>query len=277
MENSKLSDVRWLPTVVSEVVIITPQMAADWLRDANKGNRKLNEAHARRLADQISAGQYLLTHQGIAFDRDGRLVDGQHRLRAIVLAGQPVQMLVTRGLQARAFLAVDSGAIRTAGHTLGIAGHKNASRIAGIARTLAFAGTANHRINRSLVLYLAERFLPTIELYEQLAVRWTVSTAAAFVASSLIGRNGVEEASNRLFGLMFDGPGDPMRALARRLDRERGANGADSTRMRFTLTCAALRAVHEGRDLERVLDQARDTDICDAAAVWVRDWAAGAA
>lgn len=36
-----------------------------------------------------------MTHQGIAFDENGELVDGQHRLNAIVEANIPVQMNVT--------------------------------------------------------------------------------------------------------------------------------------------------------------------------------------
>ena len=40
----------------------------------------------------------MTTHQGIAFDENGVLQDGQHRLCAIVSANKPVDMMVTSGL-----------------------------------------------------------------------------------------------------------------------------------------------------------------------------------
>lgn len=78
----------------TEVVTITPEMAADMLT-RNCSNRPLRRHVMEYYARQIRNGAWRLTHQGIAIDMDGNLVDGQHRLSAIVQAGIAVQMMVT--------------------------------------------------------------------------------------------------------------------------------------------------------------------------------------
>ncbi len=75
------------------VMDVTPDKALKWL-EGNTHNRPVNEAHVRRLARDILAGRWRLTHQGIAFDTDGLLVDGQHRLWAVVEAGVPITVRV---------------------------------------------------------------------------------------------------------------------------------------------------------------------------------------
>ena len=57
----------------------------------------------------------MITHQAIAFSESGRLLDGQHRLHAIVLANKPVTMLVAKNLNENTFSAIDCGVKRTIG------------------------------------------------------------------------------------------------------------------------------------------------------------------
>jgi len=83
-------------------------MANEWLRK-NEGNRKLRESRAAGLARAIVAGKWTLTHQAIAFSKKGRLLDGQHRLRAIILANIPIQCVVARDVPEDAFAYMDAG------------------------------------------------------------------------------------------------------------------------------------------------------------------------
>jgi hypothetical protein len=91
-----------------ELVNVTPKMAADWLIK-NEGNRKLREQHAATLARAMDEGKYKLTHQAIAVTRKGRLIDGQHRCRAICIHGKPVQMFVAHDVPEDVFAVLDSG------------------------------------------------------------------------------------------------------------------------------------------------------------------------
>ena len=78
------------------VETITPDIAKQWLTK-NVNNRKLRSATCAKYARDIKQGNWRLTHQGIAFDKSGNLVDGQHRLQAIIQAGMPVPMVVAYG------------------------------------------------------------------------------------------------------------------------------------------------------------------------------------
>lgn len=73
-------------------------------------NRPRRETHWKNLHQAMLRGEWRKTHQGIAFDEDGILLDGQHRMMA--LAQMPddfrIDMLVTTELpRAEAWDAID--------------------------------------------------------------------------------------------------------------------------------------------------------------------------
>lgn len=96
----------------STAVLVTPEMARQWL-ECNKPNRPLRPSWVSILTGMINRGEWRLTHQGIALDDNGNLLDGQHRLSAIIAAGQPVQMMVTTGLDPSVFGVLDRGRARS--------------------------------------------------------------------------------------------------------------------------------------------------------------------
>lgn len=98
--------------LVSKVEEIGPDQAAQYLR-AMEQNRPIRTAWVRTLTTMILNDQWRLTHQGIAIDRDGRLVDGQHRLQAIISSGKTVPMMVTRGVDPESYGVLDCGARRS--------------------------------------------------------------------------------------------------------------------------------------------------------------------
>jgi hypothetical protein len=91
---------------------ISPQLAASYLA-LNKQNRPVREAAVAEMAADIRARRWRTTHQGIAFDWDGNLRDGQHRLQAIIEANLTVEMVVTRGIDPEACDAIDLSRRRT--------------------------------------------------------------------------------------------------------------------------------------------------------------------
>ncbi len=89
---------------------ITPTQATKWLEPGvNRDNRGLRPSQVEYLSKQIIANKWQVTHQGIAFAKDGRLLDGQHRLAAIVRSGIAVQIQVSRDCEPEAFQVVDCG------------------------------------------------------------------------------------------------------------------------------------------------------------------------
>ena len=127
----------------AEVVTITPEMAARWL-EANVNNRTPIQFRIKAYADEMRAGRWRLTHQGIAFDELGHLSDGQNRLMAIVEAGVPVRMWVFRGVPRESMDAIDIGKNRTAADTLHFLGETCSRDSVAVARAM----LAAYRVQR---------------------------------------------------------------------------------------------------------------------------------
>jgi hypothetical protein len=118
-----------------EVRNVTPELATTWLT-RNSNNRPLSKNTVQQLAAQIQRGEWQLTHQGIAFDEDDVLIDGQHRLAAIAKAGIAVPLTVTHGVPRTAFTVMDTGRKRTGRDALALAGEANATHLAAALRGL---------------------------------------------------------------------------------------------------------------------------------------------
>jgi hypothetical protein len=127
-----------------QFVSVTPAMAQTWLRN-NIKNRKLRQTTVDAYARDMKAGNWLRTHQGIAFAENGELLDGQHRLSAIVQSGVAIEILVTRGLasaeKGKKLVAqdvMDCGSVRKVGDQLALQHNvKNASAAAACSTIIA--------------------------------------------------------------------------------------------------------------------------------------------
>lgn len=75
------------------LVEITPEKARRLLEN-NTGNRKLYQNTVDGYARDMIAGRWQLTHQSVAIDQFGNIIDGQHRLTAIVQSGVTVNVYV---------------------------------------------------------------------------------------------------------------------------------------------------------------------------------------
>ena len=106
----------------AQQVLVTPEMAMKWLERSNLNNRKLSEKRVQVMARDITEGRWMLTHAGIAFESNGTLIDGQHRLWAIVEAGIPVELFVWRNVDPKTMMVIDCGISRTMADILNIAG-----------------------------------------------------------------------------------------------------------------------------------------------------------
>lgn len=111
-----------------ELIEVTPQMAKEWLATNAKNNRDLSKITVKRYATDMVKGKWLLTGEAVKFDRTGRLIDGQHRLQALIESKVPkVNMFVVRGLDAETMAVLDTGRSRSAGDALKIGGHNGSS------------------------------------------------------------------------------------------------------------------------------------------------------
>jgi hypothetical protein len=98
--------------------------------------RHLSEKRVAKFANAMLAGQWQLTHQAIAIDGQGVLIDGQHRLAAVVRSGTKQDFLVAYESEPATFDVIDTGQARTASDTLAIAGYTNVNVLSAAARML---------------------------------------------------------------------------------------------------------------------------------------------
>ena len=100
-------------SIETVTMVIDPQVAQTML-DTNENNRNVRKRNVETLAAAMRRGAFQLSPQGIAFDKNGKLIDGQHRLLAVIQSGCTVQMRVTMGCDTDAFKVLDTGKNRNA-------------------------------------------------------------------------------------------------------------------------------------------------------------------
>lgn len=109
-------------------VIMTPPLARHYLK-RNTNNRPYSVKHMKFLSEEMQAGRWKLNGDTICFSKT-RLIDGQHRLLAIVDSGLTVPMLVIEDLEDEVFDTKDFGKKRSAADVLSIKGEINCAMLA---------------------------------------------------------------------------------------------------------------------------------------------------
>lgn len=112
-----------------KVWLVTPALAMKLL-EKNTSNRAFRQKLVDRYKRLMLGGLWVLNGESIKVSKTGRLLDGQHRLHAVVSSGCSVEMLVVEGLPDSVFDTIDDGKRRSASDVVGILGEKNAAQLA---------------------------------------------------------------------------------------------------------------------------------------------------
>lgn len=116
------------PKMSVSVVMVSPEVAARWL-ESNTHNRPMRNVVNQYAAD-MAAGRWTFDAAAICFNSEGRLLNGQHRLRAVVESGQTVPFQVARNVPDEAMKTMDTGAKRSAADYFSLEGNKNTAVLA---------------------------------------------------------------------------------------------------------------------------------------------------
>lgn len=116
--------------------LVTPDQAMMWL-DKNTHNRTVRQSVVEKYARDMKAGNWHLTHQGILFDWNDVLIDGQHRLWAIIESQSTIEMVVTYGADPTSQEFIDGGEMRQARDVLALRGEKVNPLMVGVGKLLA--------------------------------------------------------------------------------------------------------------------------------------------
>jgi hypothetical protein len=246
----------------AQVETITPADAAAMLtRHAH--NRPIKDRTVAAYARDMARGRWPLTGEAIKFDTNGDLVDGRHRLKAIIAAGVAVRILVVYGVPPEAQAVMDSGVKRSVNDQLAMKGVKNRLILTAAARLaltepgagfIAAADRITNPTHTELMTWIEEHpgvhraaetgrsYYPAIDVQPSvLCVAWMRLSAIDMDACSMF--------FHTVANMNTDGPGDPRLALARRLQNLRRDGARRNSSMLLGLVYRSWNAWRRGKQL----------------------------
>lgn len=223
------------PATKMEFAAVGPELALKWLAK-NAGNRPMNSELIKRYASDMRAGRWKTTFQGVAFDRAGYLLDGQHRLHAIIKADCVVQLAVFRDCDRETFDCLDIGKMRSVADVLAIDDDESARTVAAIARNLSVFGYRERHVTNAFVVQFARDHREELARYVPTAVRLTAACAAAFAFAA------TDQALRSTVASLLDDPGcREMEDLQRCVKLMSANSGNASQRARYDLAMTAIK------------------------------------
>lgn len=92
---------------MTQTITLTPELAAEML-EHNTLNRPLSDQHVSRIARQIKTGKWRFNGDTIKIADTNDVLDGQHRLWAVIEAKVPIETILVRGIERDAFATIDT-------------------------------------------------------------------------------------------------------------------------------------------------------------------------
>lgn len=105
------------PKTTHQEMVVTPELAARWL-ERNRNNRSLRRNKVAQYADDMKNGRWRDNGDTIRFSINGDLIDGQHRLHALIAADVSLVLWIVEGVADEARMTIDSGVVRRIGDRL---------------------------------------------------------------------------------------------------------------------------------------------------------------
>ena len=263
-----------------KMVEVAPELAHEFLSRAAV-NRNLRMRKVNQYAADMKSGRWDLNGETIKFNTDGELIDGQHRLHAVISAGRPVSVLVAYNINKKAMPTIDSGAARPLGAQLQIDGKKNANALAASTQMLMANGAEGYWSNQ------AKRRFTNHEVFSYLRANPHIETLVADGLKygdmlALLGAKvwlfiyvttiRAHEKEARYFwdtienSISFSGSDDPAYVLKRRLENLKltrvkdGVGLSHTSRTILTALCIkAFNAYLKGEKMSKVNYNATET------------------
>lgn len=255
-----------------EVLLVTPEIAKAWL-DQNINNRRLQKRMVETFARDMKEGNWGLTYDPIRFDKDGILIDGQHRLAACIQADTPFETLVIYRMENKLKDLIDTGKSRAMRDILTMRGLANTSHVATALRILlsekAGQTSAGKGFSHSETLEALEKH-PSLPLWvpANSTMPRGISVGASgylfYVGAVLLNR---KDDVLDMMAVLRDGipkyDGDPMHKYRERILRNStdGSMRSNSTRNGFWTYKRAFNAFLAKESLDRIHWQKEDVPI----------------
>jgi hypothetical protein len=123
------------------LITITPQTAVEMLNQ-NQNNRPISETQVSHLTRAIKEGDWKVNGDMVRISKTGKVIDGQHRLLAVIRSKMAIDSWMIEGLDDDVFDTIDIGKKRSVADTLSCRGEKNTTSLASALKLTAryFAG-----------------------------------------------------------------------------------------------------------------------------------------
>lgn len=238
------------------VQMVTPSTARDWLT-YNTMNRPMSDRIVAKYAQQMADGKWLVNGDTITF-ADDVLIDGQHRLAAVVKSGVTIPMIVVNDVVRDAFATKDTGKKRNGADILGILGEQNASTVAAVLSKVVhyYAGWA-HVPNALVVDYQeAINLYPEVrDICKHYQLRSLCSAASSVLAAYVVCSRVNKEQADEFFARVADGVGlgvDSQERLLREQLLRIQDSGTKTRTAAMAWTIKAWNAKRQGRKLKLI-------------------------
>jgi hypothetical protein len=237
--------------------VITPETATKML-EGRAPNRTPSDQRIQSYANDMIAGRWVDIHQPIALGPNDELVDGEHRLRAVVRANVPIAMWVARGVPLDNRWAIDQGRARSVGDALRINdGLKHGPKLAKWFRVIESMGAdwkATRIVSPARVRELASAYAESVEWALASGPRGRLIARAPVVAALIYAHRVLPEATERFSAKYSTGEslvaGDPAFAMRQSVLGGVPARETDRTYALRTFRCVL--GEHRNERIERV-------------------------
>lgn len=254
------------PNVGFAMVFVHVEMALDYLVYGNPRNRPLVERVWWRYKVDMIADRYQFNGESFKVDWDGNLLDGQHRMQAIIESGRGQWMLCVWDLDPATQRNMDIGGKRTVGQSLKIEGEKYGTVRATAAKMIFCYQQTGIPVPKGRKLSPSEMQLYALlerypELEDSFDAGGHMGPIVSLTRSTIVGLHFLfsyvdREEADEFFDKLNSGAGlhegSPILTLSRRLARESAARTTLPAGVAVNFTVRAFNAFHRGEELLRL-------------------------
>jgi len=104
------------------VEYITPDQASEYISSNYRCNRKVADRKVKELATEMRMGRFYLGDSAICFNKDDALINGQHRLNALIKSNTTQPFIVARNMPEESLKIMDIGVKRDTADRITLSG-----------------------------------------------------------------------------------------------------------------------------------------------------------
>lgn len=262
-----------------EVINIDADKAKELLK-RNIRNRALDKKTVERYAETMKRGEWAENFEPIQISEGGVLMNGQHRLEAIVKSGTTQRMLLCWGVKDKAFTTYDRLRPRTNSDILGLEGIQQPKYIASIIKSYIMlkrgnvlnlkGGAMSNPNTKNLKIYDAdftntynenpdlfqEVLKQSLKITKRLKGLFTASEMSAYMAYLILDKKHLQEAVIEFFEKLHDlsdVESMPITLLRERLVQNKMGNSRMTSAMKRALLIKAWNAWILKKDIKRLV------------------------